>query len=69
MFAWLCITALTGEFDAVSGHRRARASVRVERDVRGAREEWHLRPPERRREIVYRDDVGRKITLRIADYP
>lgn len=47
--------------------RQARATVHIVSAVRASRDEWKRLPPQRRREVVRRDDDGRAVRLRLIE--
>lgn len=61
------LAALAVAAEPAPPERRARATVRIVSAVRASSREWHHLPPERRREILIRDERGRPLRLRLIE--
>lgn len=59
--------ALAAEPPATPVVRQARATVHIVSAARASRDEWKRLPPQKRREVLRRDEHGRVTLLRLIE--
>jgi hypothetical protein len=46
---------------------QATATIRIERPVKASRADWERLPPQSKREVIVRDEQGRRLLLRLVE--